>query len=437
MDFLQDIAFYIGDQQYTYGRLIFIITLLVISFLIWLAVRKVLPIILKKSNVSKRDVRKIWRLTHYLIAGLVVLALVRAFRFDFNMAVWSDRIFFPITLFIDVFIIIQIARILDWSIEHLVGLNYKNRDKWKPAYVMERSDDDTATTGNKTIQWIAWTLAIIFSIQRLDVDAILYAGDSATIRLTSIFIVLLIVLIVRLIAWFLIHVVLFKVYKGRGLALGSQYAVNQLLKYVLYVFGLLYALDTIGINMNIILGGAAALLVGIGLGLQQIFNDLFSGLVLLFDRSIEVGDVIEVDGEVGIVSKIGLRTTNVETRDAVTLILPNHRIVSGKVTNWNHDDKRVRFVVKVGVAYGSDTSLVKQLLLDCTKDHHSILSFPQSFVRFSDFGDSSLDFELHFWSTKLMQAEDLKSDVRFRIDKAFREHNIEIPFPQRVIWTKE
>ena len=436
VDFLDSVLFEFGGRVFT-GRLVVLLALLFLGALsLGLLTRLVLPSFLDKFKVLKQDRVKVYSILNYIIIALLLLALVRASGFNYDLIYWTEEYSLRLALILDAFLIIQIARVLDWFIEHVIGVNYQNRNRPLPQRLDPYDDDETKRTGNKTVQFIAWSLAAIFIVQRLGVDYTLYQNESFSLKISSLFVFVFVILLVRLFVWFLINVVLYKIYNKRQLAPGSQYAINQLLKYILYVFGLIIALDAIGINMSLVIGGAAALLVGIGLGLQQIFNDLFSGIVLLFERSIEVGQIIEVDGEVGVVSKIGLRSSYIETRDHVTLILPNSRIVSGKVTNWNHEDKRVRFVVTVGVAYGSDTDLVKRLLLECTKDHIKILSYPHSFVRFTDFADSALNFELHYWSTELMAAEDVKSDLRFRIDKAFRENNIQIPFPQRDIWMR-
>jgi small-conductance mechanosensitive channel len=137
------------------------------------------------------------------------------------------------------------------------------------------------------------------------------------------------------------------------------------------------------------------------------------------------------DGEVGRVVEIGLRTSKLETRSNIILIVPNSKLINDQVINWSHLEKRTRFSVKVGVAYGSDVDKVKQVLLTCAGQHNEISKTPAAFVRFSDFGESSLDFELLFWSTHIFRIEDVKSDLRFLINAGFKQNNITIPFPQR------
>lgn len=214
---------------------------------------------------------------------------------------------------------------------------------------------------------------------------------------------------------------------------GRQYATFQFVKYIVYTLGVLIALQTIGLNISVIWGGAAALLVGIGLGLQQTFNDLISGIILLIEGSVEVGDIIEVDGNIGRVESINIRTSKVETLDRIDLLIPNSKLVGDKAINWSHTKTPKRFVITVGVGYGSDIELVRKILEGIAHAQESVLSIPVPEVQFRDFGDSSLDFALLFYSYNYKRIEFVKSEMRFKIIEAFREHKINIPFPQREI----
>jgi len=213
---------------------------------------------------------------------------------------------------------------------------------------------------------------------------------------------------------------------------GSRYAIFQILKYFIWVIVIGIALETIGIRFNLLIASSAALLVGLGFGLQQIFNDYISGLLILFEGNLKVQDVVQMeDGTIGRVMEINLRTSKIETRDEYFIIVPNHRLINNNIINWSHMESRTRFQVNVGVAYGSDTSLVEKTLLECANGHPEIATTPKPFVRFVNFGDSSLDFQLYFWTAQTFRVENIKSSLRFRIDAAFRKNNIRIPFPQR------
>lgn len=224
--------------------------------------------------------------------------------------------------------------------------------------------------------------------------------------------------------------------KHQNIDPGRQFAIMQFLKYFVYTIGAMVVLETVGVKMAAIWAGAAALLIGAGLGLQQAVSDLFSGIVLLSEGTVEVGDVVLVDNTIGKVSKIGLRVSKVQTRDYTTILIPNSKLVMDNVQNWTHNKLPPRFHVQVGVAYASDVRLVERLLLQAANDHKSVMKKPGPTVQFMDFGNSSLDFRVFFHSRELMPVEFVRSDIRFRITELFREHGVEIPFPQRDLWLR-
>jgi len=218
---------------------------------------------------------------------------------------------------------------------------------------------------------------------------------------------------------------------------GSVYSIYQIVKYFIWVFYFIIALQTVGFNLTVLLAGSAALLVGLGLGIQQLFNDYASGIIMLFERNVKIGDIMELeDKTVGKVIFIGLRTSKIETRNNIVLIIPNHKFINEKIINWSHIEADTRFDLKVGVAYGSDVELVKEILLKVAVNHSAINKNPEPSVLFKDFGDSSLDFALMFWTKETWRIEPIRSDLRFAIDKAFRENSVEIPFPQTDVHIK-
>lgn len=216
---------------------------------------------------------------------------------------------------------------------------------------------------------------------------------------------------------------------------GSRYAIYQIVKYIVFVLGFTIGLESVGIDVSILIAGSAALLVGIGLGLQQVFFDLISGIVILFERTIKVGDIIEVGGRTGRISEIGIRTSKILTAEKVMYIIPNSKFLNDAVINWTHDaNKAAEFNVRLGVAYGSNMELVGQLLKDIANAHPKVDKNPAPEYRLVDFGDNALVVELEFFSKERMAIEDVKSDLRFEIDKAFRQHNIKIPYPTREVY---
>ncbi len=204
-------------------------------------------------------------------------------------------------------------------------------------------------------------------------------------------------------------------------------------KWLLYIVIFLTTLSSSGVNVSAVFAASAALLIGIGLALQTFFQDIISGIFIILDQSVHVGDYIEIDGKVGKVEEIKLRTTRAVTIDNKVLIIPNHKYLTSSLYNWTQNGSVIRESVFVGVAYGSDVQLVKKLLIQSAEEHQNILKNPTPLVLFKNFGDSSLDFELIFTSNNSFQIAIIKSDLRFRIDELFRKHNISIPFPQRDI----
>lgn len=217
---------------------------------------------------------------------------------------------------------------------------------------------------------------------------------------------------------------------------GQSLAYYQICKYIIIVIAISLGLESIGVKLTLLLAGSAALLVGVGLGLQPLFNDLVSGFIILTENSIKVEDIVEVDGIVAHVKEIGLRTSIVETRNGIIMIIPNSKIVNENVTNWSHNTKVTRFSLSVGVAYGSNVELVSKLLKEAADDNEKVDEIKGTQVRFTDFGDSALMFEILFWSQSLFRIEDVKSQIRFAINSKFAEHKVEIPFPQRDLHLK-
>jgi small-conductance mechanosensitive channel len=240
----------------------------------------------------------------------------------------------------------------------------------------------------------------------------------------------------QLVIWLLNDVILKRYFKTREIDMGRQYTMTRLILYVGFVIGIVSILQVLGVKLSWLIGGSAALLVGIGLGLQQTFNDLISGIIILIEGTVEVGDIVKIDESVAVVRKIGLRVSQIETRDNSTLIIPNSKLVVDNVNNLSHDIKPTRFQIDVGVGYNSDVRLVEKLLLQAANEHSRVSKKPKPRVQFRDFGNSSLDFTLHFHSQERMSVEFIKSDIRFNIIHLLRENKIEIPFPQQDLWLR-
>ncbi len=210
-------------------------------------------------------------------------------------------------------------------------------------------------------------------------------------------------------------------------------SVFSFVKYFIYLIILFVAMDSIGFNITAVFAASAALLVGVGLALQTLIQDIISGIFIFIDQTVHVGDIIELDDKVGRVEEIKLRTTRAVTIDNKVLIIPNHKYLTSTLYNWTQNGAITRESVSVGVAYGSDTDVVKDLLIKAALSNENVLKEPPPIVLFTDFADSSLNFKLVFTISDSFQAGIPKSEIRFKIDRLFREHNISIPFPQRVV----
>ena len=205
------------------------------------------------------------------------------------------------------------------------------------------------------------------------------------------------------------------------------------INYFVYIVVALIILQNVGVDVTAIFAASAALLVGVGLALQTFIQDIISGIFILVDKSVLVGDIIEVDGQIGQVENIKLRTTRAVTRENKVLIIPNHKFLTSTLFNWTENGIITKEIVNVGVAYKSNPKEIEQILLKIAQDHDKVLSSPEPFVLFNDFGDSALLFQLYFAVDSSFAANIVKSDLRYTIFEAFEKEGIEIPFPQRTL----
>lgn len=259
---------------------------------------------------------------------------------------------------------------------------------------------------------------------------------SYTLEIMDLISVIIILLIARLVVFGIKKYLNTRAKRG-SFDEGKVYAIGQVLAYVIYIIAIIASIDALGFKVTVLLASSTAILVGLGLGLQDTFRDMVAGFIILFERTVTAGDIVEIDGTVGRVTEVGLRTTSLHTREEIVIIVPNNKLTTERVINWSQNDKKTRFTINVGVAYGSDTALVGELLVRAAKEHQKVMKSPEPFVAFSDFGNSSLDFSLYFFSENLFRIERIKSDIRFRIDALFRENGVTIPFPQRDLWLKQ
>lgn len=223
---------------------------------------------------------------------------------------------------------------------------------------------------------------------------------------------------------------------------GTEYVYMKVARYIIFTLAFFVSLNALDVEPSIFLGSSAAILVGLGLGIQDVFKDMFSGFVLLFEGTIKVGDVIEFSdansGEpiVAKILEISVRTTRIETRDGNVLIVPNAKLTQEYVENWSHGTTLSRFRINVTVAYNTDTQLVSDLLIQAAMLHPKVKKSEPVQVRLTNFGDNGLNMELIFWADQSWDINQYKSEIRFEIDRLFRQYHIQIPYPQRTIHVK-
>lgn len=246
----------------------------------------------------------------------------------------------------------------------------------------------------------------------------------------------MIVLALMLLGLVIASKIIADLFKARILSLarinrGAQEAIAVIFRYTLLLIGMFVLLPIWGVDLSSFAILASALGVGIGFGFQDIAKNFGSGIVLIFERPIQVGDFVEVGEFLGTIEHIGARSTLIRTLDQVSIIMPNSRFLEDEVINWSHDNPVSRLHLPVGVSYSSDVEKVRGILMEAAKNHPFILSHPEPHVLFVGFGDSSLDFELLVWTRDPSRQVFIKSDLNFRIERLFREKHVEIPFPQR------
>ena len=210
-------------------------------------------------------------------------------------------------------------------------------------------------------------------------------------------------------------------------------SIFNFLKFFIYFIVIVFTIHSSGINLGLFATYSAAIFVGLGLALQTFLQDIVSGMTIILDQSLHVGDIIEMDGIVGKVTKIRIRSTIMVTRNDRVMVIPNHKFMNEVLLNWTQNEYSNRESVTLGVGYSSDVELVKKLLIECASSTEGVLQNEPILVYFEDFGNSSLIFSVFFYVNDGMISPKIQSEIRFKIDDQFRKNNIEIPFPQRVV----
>lgn len=265
-----------------------------------------------------------------------------------------------------------------------------------------------------------------------------FSVGKSTITLWTLSYLLLLLVVLYYITAKLNKIIVYKFLAKSKVELGVRVAVGTIVRYTILTIGFVIIIQTVGINLNSLTVLLGALGVGIGFGLQNITNNFVSGLIILFERPIKIGDRIELGKVTGDVIKISMRATTVLTNDNISIIVPNSEFISSTVINWSHTDKTVRFSFPVGVSYKEDPDNIRNILLAIAVENPDVMSEPGPAVLFKEYGDNALMFNLSIWTnTYSDKPAVLKSQLYFEIFKKFKEAGVEIPFPQRDLYIKE
>lgn len=264
-------------------------------------------------------------------------------------------------------------------------------------------------------EWLQWLL-----------EYEIYASKSITVTIGTIIFIVFTLLLTRFGLRFLKKTII-KLTSMEDV--GRLHSVFNFVSYFVYIIMFFFVLDTIGINIGLFLTASAALFVGLGFALQKIFQDLISGIYILLDKTLRVGDIIEIEGEVARVEMIHLRSTTAITRNHRIFIIPNRKFVDETIRNWTQNNEVVRVKIEVGVYIGTDSQKVKELLLNSVRNNPEVLKDPKPVVFLQEFGESSVRFVLNYFIDKSFDNDRIASDIRFEIDKQFKENGVQLPVP--------
>ncbi len=419
------------------GINISIINFLIVIFLFFITkeIIKSLEKIFKNGKIKWKNKEKIFQILKYLIIVFSSLIILKIFGL-LNLILYKFYITSKINISVfKIIIIIFIIFSIKTFLSHIKKFVNNKIEKGK----INKTYSETIFNILKYIFFITVFILLsemvgieIMKIMRYEFKI----SSEISISIINIFIIISALFLIRHFSKILKEFFNKKINDGK-IDKGRGNTVFQISKYFSWILISIFLMEMVGIKMTILVASSAALMVGLGFGLQNIFNDIISGIILLFERDLEVGNLVEVNNIMGRISHINLRTTSIVTPENITIIVPNSKFTTENLINWTHiEDKKMRLSLNLGVAYGSDLDLVKKVLLKCGNAHKYIEKKPEVRVRLRDFGDSSLNMELIIWTYKGFYHETIKSDLRFEIDKMFRGNNIIIPFPQRDVYLK-
>lgn len=390
-----------------------------------------------------------WRLLRRAGRALAVLTVVAALSGYVEFAIFiASRIYY-------LALILAVAWFVRALLRETSFWAYARFSETEPKDGGDDKDDDTGGVSDNFRFWTNWIINFALMLVLIPVALILAGipwanvadmavqaffgfriGSVSVPSLAKIFYALIVFIAVLALTKVVQRAIQAGPLKHSSIDIGVQNSFVTLIGYAGLVIAFFVGVSAIGFDLGNLALIAGALSVGIGFGLQSIVNNFVSGLILLFERPIKVGDWIVTNSGEGIVKKISVRSTEIETWDRSSIIIPNSEMISAPVTNWTHKNKIGRITVPVGVSYGSDPEQVKEILLKCANDHPNVVRYPEPFVVWQDFGASSLDFEIRAYLSDISNGLGVRTQLRFAIFKALKDAGVEIPFPQRDVHVK-
>ncbi|MBS1262889.1 MAG: Small-conductance mechanosensitive channel MscMJ [Methanonatronarchaeales archaeon] len=262
----------------------------------------------------------------------------------------------------------------------------------------------------------------------------LFSFDGTSITVSGIIAVVVVLVATFAVSRYVRHRLLMSFFERRDIEESLQYLILRVVHYLLILIGIFVALNLLGIQLTALLALAGVAGLALGFGLQTVVSNFVSGIIIMAERNVTVGDIIEVGGKMGEVEEIETRATTIRTFDNVSVVVPNEDFIAKEVINWSHGDPKVRVHVPIGVSYGSEVQSVRDVLLEIAREEENVLDTPEPEVRFESFGDSSLNFVLLAWVPDPTARKMVMSRLNFEIERRFDEENISIPFPQRSVW---
>jgi potassium efflux system protein len=394
----------------------------------------VIPFCLKLSRRGDEE-KPLQRFLAHVFLGIAIIGLSTAMLGFESLA---TRLLFASISTVSFFIVLRIAlHIISGGIETFMQLQWIRNRKFMQVLGLEAAKRKLQTLAKIIIMFNAFlAVMVIWNIFDNATDAFdtflgyEYNFGESSLSVKMVLLIVLILYITVLISWVIQAFADSQIMTPKKMDRGIKESLKRLVHYTLFTFGFLVAVSVAGLDLQKFTILAGALGVGIGFGLQNIVNNFVSGLILLFERPVKVGDIININQDWGTISKIGLRSTVCQTFDNSEIIIPNADLIAQKVENWTFSSKIVRVVLPVGVEYGSPLEKVLEILHKAAKEHPEVIPDPEPNAIFEGFGTSSIDFQLRFWVKSIDDRLRIRTDVAVIVDRMFREENIVIAFPQ-------